>query len=336
MTILYNTTENGTIEFRSERKAWGVDIPAYVYDLWLPVLGAETVGVLGVYYRLEREGQVKGITLQKLARKCRIGTDKLEAINVKLAACGFIRVEKPMGWQKLAHYTTAITTLDPPMAVSTELVDQYGLSDYEPLCPWLVGDRTDAPKNPDRFFEKPSQVDDKNLSGYAKFDPSLLNPQENRDAEASRAIDRSKEHREGEDTPSVDQDRAPTSALESWIVTTLRDAGQRTLKGFTASERRKLENPIEGMFVLDEETPRDFPSPVEMWKTDPIYQAWAKKRILAKISEAKKQDWSHLPSKAVITSLLRDMNRFFIDCLQQIRQAEEASKPRPVVFREEE
>ena len=115
---LYHPTANGGIQFRSERKPGDVRIPNYVYDLWMPLLGAEAIGVYAVYCRLEMGGSVKKITLGELANACRIGKGKLDEINDRLQTCGFIKIVKPTGAARLMHWTTEITVLDPPMTVS--------------------------------------------------------------------------------------------------------------------------------------------------------------------------------------------------------------------------
>lgn len=139
---LYETNGDGSIEFNSERRAWNVDIPAYVYDLWMPLIGAEAIGIYGTYCRLERQGKVKGLTMRKLATKCRVGSDTLATVNQMLETCGFIRVKKPEGADRANHKTTEIITLDPPTKVTLELINLYRSKSeswqYEPLTPWLT------------------------------------------------------------------------------------------------------------------------------------------------------------------------------------------------------
>ena len=134
---LYQQNEKG-IRFVSGRRPWEVRIPGYVYDLWMPVVGAEAIGVYSVYCRLER-GAVYGITLDKLARACRIGKFSLMKINKMLVDCGFIRSTAPRGRERLMHWTTVIETLDPPMAVAQALIEKYGNPEtYMALSSWLV------------------------------------------------------------------------------------------------------------------------------------------------------------------------------------------------------
>lgn len=148
MTTLYEVQEDGGIEFASERRAWGVDIPAYVYDLWMPLLGSDIIGMLGVYYRLERDSEVKGLSLKKLAVKCCKSSNTLAAFNEILEDCGFIRIIRPIGDEITRHFTLRIVTLDPPGSVSNDVIEKYAPKDkegdirkdwkYEPLTPWLV------------------------------------------------------------------------------------------------------------------------------------------------------------------------------------------------------
>ncbi len=168
------TNDGGGIAFSTERKPGEVRIPNYVYDLWLPLLGAEVIGVYAVYCCLERAGAVKQMRMRDLSNACRIGTDKLDHINAKLEQCGFVRIHRPTGQKRLMHWTTEITVLDPPRCVPPERMAALAPArGYEPLTPWLVADSTDLsdvedkpsaeqdtgfPENPDRVSGDPSQV----------------------------------------------------------------------------------------------------------------------------------------------------------------------------------
>lgn len=134
----YAETSSGDTIFRTERKVGEVRIPNYVYDIWMPIIGAVGMGVYGTYCRLERGDKVKGLNQNKIAKLCRIGTRKLAGINDMLVECGFIRIKKPKKAERLMHYTTEITTLDPPHKVSKGIKDKYAPeSGYEVLSPWL-------------------------------------------------------------------------------------------------------------------------------------------------------------------------------------------------------
>lgn len=139
MTTLYQRDEQGGYSFVSKRKTGDVRIPNYVYDLWTPLLGIEAIGVYAVYCRLERQGQVKGLTQKKLAKACRIGPNKLDEYNRLLVECKFIEIERPQGHKRLMHYTISVTVLDPPTTIPPALIEKYQHpSGYEPLSIWLV------------------------------------------------------------------------------------------------------------------------------------------------------------------------------------------------------
>lgn len=135
---IYHIDESGNIAFRSERKSGEVRIPNYVYDLWLPLLGIEAIGVYTLYCRLEREETVKAITQDRIARLCKMGKVKLREINDRLQECGFIAVKVPKGRARANHHTTEIVVKDPPSKVDALLIRTYQSdSGYEPLTTWL-------------------------------------------------------------------------------------------------------------------------------------------------------------------------------------------------------
>lgn len=135
---IYHIDESGNIAFRSERKSGEVRIPNYVYDLWLPLLGIEAIGVYTLYCRLEREETVKAITQDRIARLCKMGKVKLREINDRLQECGFITVKVPKGRARANHHTTEIVVKDPPSQVDAVLIRTYQSdSGYEPLTTWL-------------------------------------------------------------------------------------------------------------------------------------------------------------------------------------------------------
>ncbi len=138
MTKLYEQSA-GYIEFGSERRAGDVRIPNYIYDLWLPLLGADAIMVYSIYCRLEREGRVYGMTTLEIARSCRIGKTKLQEINAILVDCGFIRLTTPKSIDRLRHYTNSVIVLDPPRKISAAQIEKYAPEyGYQPLTKWLV------------------------------------------------------------------------------------------------------------------------------------------------------------------------------------------------------
>lgn len=174
-TKLYYQDDEGGITFQTERKIGDVRIPNYVFDLYLPLLGATAIGVYAMYCRLEREGKVQGMNQNKIARACRIGNNTLAEINTTLETCGFIRIEKPIGDEKLKHYTSRIITLDPPLYIIPEIIEKYGPSfGYEILCPWLLSDEALALPvgNADDTNEKRDALPDSN----AKIEALNLHP----------------------------------------------------------------------------------------------------------------------------------------------------------------
>jgi len=158
---LYQWDNEGGIVFASERKPWTVCIPIFVYDIWLPLLGVEAIGVYSVYCRLEMAGEVKKITQSKLAQACRIGTRRLALINEMLADCGFIEIEKPQGYDRLKHFTTRVILKDPPQTIAQDLIQKYHTldkSDYEPLTVWLVADNNCQPIAPEMSNDNAGDV----------------------------------------------------------------------------------------------------------------------------------------------------------------------------------
>jgi len=162
----------GGIRFTSRRKG-EVRIPNYVYDLWLPLLGATAIGVYSMYCRLEREDIVKAMTQARIAKMCRIGTRKLAEINDVLEDCGFIVITKPEGHKRLMHWTTEIEIFEAEERVSQKLIDKYAPeSGYECLSPWLV-----AEKLPNISAEVTQHLD-KKLGDNANVVSLGLNPLE--------------------------------------------------------------------------------------------------------------------------------------------------------------
>jgi hypothetical protein len=139
----YEKTASGGLRFKPGRKIGDVRIPNYVYDLWLPVLGMDAIGLYAVYCRLERNDTCKGLGQQRLARLLRIGTTRLANLNEILEDCGFIKIEQPSGYERVIHYTATIVVLDPPEEVPAEAIVKYGNGlPYGTFKEWLVEDST--------------------------------------------------------------------------------------------------------------------------------------------------------------------------------------------------
>lgn len=164
-TKIYQIHDDGSIAFRSERKSGEVRIPNYVYDLWLPLLGIEAIGVYTLYCRLEYEGGVTRITQDRLAKMCRTSKSTLRRHNDTLQSCGFIEIKSPTGKDRLKHYTTEIVVKDPPKEVDAILIRQYQIkSGYEPLTNWLC-----EAENYKMYGVSPSDVQDSTSGGTGEY-----------------------------------------------------------------------------------------------------------------------------------------------------------------------
>lgn len=196
----YIPTEQGGIRFISERKPGEVRIPNYVFDLWMPLLGAEVIGIYAGYTRLERESTVKSITLADLAKAYRVGKKSLMDINEKLEKCGFIRINKPTGNNRLKHYTTEITVLDAPTEITAETIAQYAHPQgYEPLSSWLVSEPPEVlSRTPDSSKENHDMVLNRTPKVESlSLQPSDLQPLEERKLSAPADSDPFKTFIEG-------------------------------------------------------------------------------------------------------------------------------------------
>ncbi|MBD3261618.1 MAG: hypothetical protein GF334_08060, partial [Candidatus Altiarchaeales archaeon] len=157
----YQETEEGGIKFTTHRKIGDVRIPNYVYDMWMPIVGSDALGVYAVYCRLEMKGEVKKITMATLAKACRIGVKKLNTINEKLEECGFVKITKPTGAARLMHWTTTIEIFDPPYEVSPDLIDKYCNDDYELLTPWFKSQKASSEKSKGDSGKAKGHLDEK-------------------------------------------------------------------------------------------------------------------------------------------------------------------------------
>lgn len=116
-------------------------MPNYVYDLWMPLLGIEAIGVYAVYLRLMRDSVVKGIAQSDIARACRVGNRRLAIINQTLEQCGFITISKPTRADRVRHFTTEITVREAPRQISPAAMSAFYTNEknaYQPLTTWLL------------------------------------------------------------------------------------------------------------------------------------------------------------------------------------------------------
>ncbi len=135
------TTSRGKIvAFISQRTRPDIQVPRYVFDLWLPLLGVDAIGVYSTYCRLEHSGIIHGMTMEWIAHQLRVGVPRLREINKMLEDCGFILVCKPIGAERLVHLCTTIVVKDAPSEVSAALLAKYQseIWGYQPLIPKLV------------------------------------------------------------------------------------------------------------------------------------------------------------------------------------------------------
>lgn len=171
MTQHYDVDEGG-VRFVSQRRPGEVRIPNYIYDMWMPLVGSDAIGVYSVYCRLERKGTVKAMSMKTLAQRCRIGIKKLEKINAALVECGFVTITKPKGYKRLMHWTTEVEILDPPKEVTQVLIDKYAPpSGYKILTPWLS-----LPEDPNGSSGDAKQVIGSAPNESSKVAPSYVVP----------------------------------------------------------------------------------------------------------------------------------------------------------------
>lgn len=136
---LYVTDDEGGIRFESDRRVGDVRIPNYVYDLWLPILGLDGLGVYALYCRLERSETVKGLSLGQIARYCRIGKTTLVAIHAMLESYGFLTIQRPEGMDRFNHRQLVIRVHEAPDEVPAEVISaHFPDQSYQPLVRWLI------------------------------------------------------------------------------------------------------------------------------------------------------------------------------------------------------
>jgi len=77
-----------------------------------------------------------------------------------LEDCGFIKVTKPTGIEKLEHKPTKIEIFDPPRKLPGNIISKYCDNSYSTFCEWFVEttSKTNLPKIPNDTFENPTQT----------------------------------------------------------------------------------------------------------------------------------------------------------------------------------
>lgn len=174
---LYTRDTKGGIRFSSDRKPGEVRIPNYVFDMWLPLVGTDAIALYSVYCRLERAEVVKAITVETIAKCCRMSKTTVGKLNDVLTECGFINIKKPVGNARAHHMTNEITVKDPPRKISPALIAKYQPeSGYVPLSTWLIQDESEVPDSTSRSTtEYHEAVLD---STSTMLQPSVLQPLE--------------------------------------------------------------------------------------------------------------------------------------------------------------
>ena len=266
----YSETEQGDTIFKSERRVWEVRLPIYVYDMWLPIIGAVGMGVYSLYCRLEMNDQVKGVSQAKIAKACRIGTRKLAKINEQLEDCGFIRVEKPEGHERLMHYTTVLVVLDPPQTVSKVIKEKYQPpSEYEILTKWL---EADPPEMSNDISEDVKQKCVKESDDNANVVTLGLEPLDLEVPPSKPKAEPSKKSISAvlRGTLTKSDDEIERSPLAEYI-------GQQFGSTVPPGQCNKL------ALGYTEQLPggkkRKHPSPDELWVSHPLYPQWVEERI---------------------------------------------------------
>ena len=127
--------QGDTVTVFPDARIGETSVPDYVYDLWMPLLGIEAIGVYAVYLRLMRDGVVKGIAQADIARACRVGNRRLAIINQTLERCEFIAVSKPTRADRVRHFTTEITVNEAPYQISQATINAFYANEksYQPL-----------------------------------------------------------------------------------------------------------------------------------------------------------------------------------------------------------
>lgn len=136
----YTITQAGGICFTSTRdKNPEIRVDNWIYDLWMPLLGATVMGVYTLYCRLDSGDRIWGMTLDDISKICRIGKKTLMDVNAVLEECKFITIKRPSGVNRLKHFTTEIQVMTPPKAISPEVIEKYRHPQgYMAVTKWLV------------------------------------------------------------------------------------------------------------------------------------------------------------------------------------------------------
>lgn len=151
MTETLYKKQDGGVVVKNADASWGVDIPAYVYDIWNPLLKPHGMNVLGMLRRLSREGRVKGLTLKDLAAACGMSNKTFAAYAKLLKNCGFIKMKTPNEQERKEGVSTVFECQKPPDHVSAEMIKLLTGDHperYKPVVAWLF-EKDEAPEDPE-------------------------------------------------------------------------------------------------------------------------------------------------------------------------------------------
>lgn len=148
---IYIRTED-SIALEDGRKPYDVDIPAYVYDLWMPLIGSDVIGFYGVLCRLSRGNDLmergKGLSIADFEEATQKDRKTIAKFLQILSAMRFLRYRPPMSEaERRAGVRTKIRVLDAPTKVTNADIKFAMDKDwtpkrknwkYKPLTDWLI------------------------------------------------------------------------------------------------------------------------------------------------------------------------------------------------------
>jgi len=269
--------EKEMIHLIPDRKAWGVDIPAYVYDLWMPLVGSDVIAFYGVLWRLARGGVTKGLSQKELAAACKKGNKTIARYAQILEDCGFIQTSIPNEKLRRLGFTTTYTVLDPPSFISEETIKKYAPDgDYEPLCPWLVEDNRCQPTPVLVSSDTLAKVSSDTLIDPSYLDPSIHTVQP---AAQLSSVSRYQELRDGRIAQGIDpkgQTEYDEKADHQKLLThplcalIMEVTGSRDL---TDPMLKKLSESFWG-YHPGTRSQQELSGPLTLWDEDSYYRDW--------------------------------------------------------------
>lgn len=169
----YEVNENG-IEILDKRKVTlGTIVPDYVIDLYLPIIKFVGLGFLTTLYRMTKHDESHNL-LHDYMDAGAVGFEKLTHMLEVFQVLGFCEVEKPKGINKVKHFRTSITLLDPPLKVPDEYVE---LVRKKTIAKWLFRDKVSTGNESDEgenLFVQQTIIEDKKPTTRKKKDDSVV------------------------------------------------------------------------------------------------------------------------------------------------------------------